>query len=76
MTYIPFGAGSWKSSALGSTEKYDASDQVFLYDTAFENSDWKKFHDALKSHQAEVLNVILPKYDLPSSYEDAKAMGL
>jgi hypothetical protein len=76
LTYIPFGAGSWKSSALGATDERDTSGHIFQYEPTFEDSDWKKFHDALKGHQAEVLNVILPKYELPSSYENAKEMGL
>jgi hypothetical protein len=40
----------------------------FPYDHAFVNSNWKRFHDALKGHQREVLNAILPRCALPSTF--------
>jgi hypothetical protein len=74
--YVPIGPGSWKYAALGTTEKKDSPDKVFSYSSQFAVCDWKKFHDALMSHQNEVLNVILPKYRLPASYDAARAAGL
>jgi hypothetical protein len=76
MNYLPYGDGSWKFLALGTTEAHDTANQKLHYDERFEASDWKKFHDALKGHQFTVLNVIFPKYQLPRSYEEAKASGL
>ena len=76
LNYVSFGTGSWKFTALGTTEEHDSRGHVYHYVDAFENCDWKKFHDALKGHQDEVLNVILPKYRLPRSYNEAVEMGL
>jgi hypothetical protein len=76
LNYVPFGKGSWKFLALGTEEPRDAPGQIFPFNDGFEASDWKKFHDALKDHQSTVLNVILPKYQLPRSFEEAKDSGL
>jgi hypothetical protein len=76
LKYIPFGEGSWRFAALGSKEDRAKPDEVFHYDEKFEESDWKKFHDALRDHQGTVLEGILPEYQLPCSYDDAKAQGL
>jgi hypothetical protein len=76
LKYVPFGEGSWRFVALGSREDRDKADHVFHYDEKFEESDWKKFHDALRDHQRMVLEGILPEYQLPRSYDDAKARGL
>jgi hypothetical protein len=76
LNYLSYGVGSWKFLALGTREARDAVSQEFAYDDRFETSDWKKFHDALKDHQGFVLNVILPKYQLPKSYQEAKGLGL
>jgi hypothetical protein len=76
LNYVPTGIGSWKFLALGTTEPHDTPGQVFPYDERFETSDWKKFHDALKDHQDFVLNVVLPKYKLPKSYQETKGLGL
>jgi hypothetical protein len=76
LNYAPSGNGSWKFLALGTTEPLDTPGRIFSYDDRFEASDWKKFHDALKDHQGFVLNVILPKYQLPKSYQEAKRLGL
>jgi hypothetical protein len=76
LEYVPSGAGSWRDAALGMTEERDKPGRVFHYDERFEQSDWKKFHDALKEHQATVLKGILPDYGLPDSYAAAKERGL
>ncbi|MGB6193533.1 MAG: DUF6765 family protein [Terracidiphilus sp.] len=74
--YVPFGEGSWKFAALGSVEEKEKAGEVFHYQPGFEASDWKKFHDALRDHQAMVLEEILPEYGLPDSYDEAKGRGL
>jgi len=76
LNYAPTGVGSWKFAALGTTEEKDTPGKPFHYDTKFENSDWKKFHDALKNHQEMILDAILPRYYLPRSYDEARAAGL
>jgi hypothetical protein len=76
LNYAPFGAGSWRYAALGTTEERDKAGHVVHYDDAFENSDWKKFHDGLRDHQIAILDGILHEYQLPCSYEEAKEKGL
>jgi len=76
LNYAPTGVGSWKFAALGATEEKDTPGKPFHYDTKFESSDWKKFHDALKNHQEMILGTILPRYHLPRSYDEARAAGL
>jgi hypothetical protein len=71
--YAAKGPGSWKNAALGTTKDQDSAQEIFHYDPAFETSDWKKFHEALKSHQRVVLDGILPNYHLPNSWEEARA---
>lgn len=73
LAYVPKGAGSWKASALGTNKELDDVDDVFHYEPTFETSNWKHFHDALKEHQQQILNVILRKYGLPGTYADAVA---
>ena len=67
--YAAKGPGSWKHAALKTIKAQDSPDEEFPYDPDFENSNWRRFHDALKDHQREVLEVILPRYALPSSFE-------
>lgn len=61
LRYLPKGKGSWKHKALGTESDVDEPGEMFTYSQAFEASDWKRFHDALKEHRAEVLNRILPQ---------------
>ena len=69
LQYHPKGIGSWKYEALGTEDSTDKADQLFPYKDSFEVSNWKRFHDALKAHQAEVLHKIMPAYGLPESSE-------
>jgi hypothetical protein len=71
--YLAKGKGSWKFLALGTESEQDSPDDVFPYTPAFETSNWKLFHDALKEHQREVLYEILPLYQLPISDELARS---
>jgi hypothetical protein len=66
--YEAKGSGSWKNAALKTIKEQDSADDIFPYDPAFETSNWKRFHDALKDHQRDVLTVILPRYALPSTF--------
>jgi hypothetical protein len=68
--YAATGPGSWKYQAIGKTE--DTLDDIFPYDPKFESSNWKRFHDALKDHQREILEVVLPKYGLPRSFQECR----
>jgi len=65
--YTATGPGSWKHAALGSS---DEPDRPVPYNPAFQGSHWKHFHDALKEHQQEILNVILPRYGLQDPFEE------
>jgi len=67
LQYVPKGIGSWKYEALGTEASTDYEGQIFPYKESFETSNWKLFHDALKAHQTEVLNKLLPEYGLPNS---------
>lgn len=64
LKYIPFGIDSWKYKALGTTEKYDKPNDKYEINPDFNNSNWKKFHDALRDHQIMALTSLLPKYGI------------
>ena len=64
LVYADRGPGSWKYQALGPDADRDDGRIVFHYTPEFETSDWRLFHEALKSHQEQVLNSLLPKYGL------------
>jgi hypothetical protein len=64
LVYADRGPGSWKYKALGPNADRDDGTIVFHYTPEFETSDWRLFHEALKSHQKEVLDRILPTYSL------------
>lgn len=76
LNYAPFGPGSWRCAALGTTEERDKANQILHYVDGFEDSDWKKFHDALRDHQTAILDGILHEYQLPCSFDEAKDRGL
>ena len=59
LRYAPKGLESWKFAALGTERSVDHPDDVFTWSEAFETSDWKLFHDALKDHRTEVMDKIL-----------------
>ena len=61
LRYVPKGVGSWKHQALGTEGWIDQLEEKFPYTEAFERSDWKHFHDALKDHRNTVLDQILKK---------------
>lgn len=63
-SYIPKGNGSWKHIATGITAVNDDGDVEPVYTDDFENSDYRKFHDAVKEHRFEVTQRILPEHHL------------
>jgi len=64
LEYIPKGEGSWKDEAIGQKEWLDKTDDVFEYKDSFRESNWRKFHVALKKHRFDVINDILPQYGI------------
>ncbi|EGQ9623278.1 DUF6765 family protein, partial [Vibrio parahaemolyticus] len=57
------GESSWKQRARG--RGFIQDDQlVYRYSSSFLNSDWKLFHDALKTYRIEVIRDVLPKYGI------------
>ncbi|CAK6716561.1 putative oestroediol dioxygenase [Vibrio harveyi] len=63
---LPFeknGARSWKVKARG--EGFEQDDQwVYRYSPDFLSSDWKYFHDALKTYRLEIIRDVLPNYGI------------
>jgi hypothetical protein len=62
-TYVPKGPGSWKHSATGLTTVADG-DEPPIWSEAFEQSDYRKFHDAVKQHRADVTQFLLPSFGI------------
>jgi hypothetical protein len=61
--YVPKGPGSWKHAAT-SIEVEDDGMVEPVWSANFENSDYRKFHDAVKEHRFVVEEEILPKFGL------------
>ena len=57
--YIAKGAGSWKHQATGISDDDDGTAQP-AWSAAFEDSHYRKFHDAIKEHRFVVTQEILP----------------
>ena len=57
--YIAKGQGSWKHLATGITDVGDGG-RPPVWSQAFEVSDYRKFHDAIKQHRFVVTQEILP----------------
>ena len=64
LRYIPKGMGSWKEAALGTVKKEDTGFERYGYSPEFLDSNWKRFHDALQAHRSNVVNDILPRYEI------------
>lgn len=64
LLYVDRGPQSWKYEALGPDSDKDDGSIRFHHTPDFEQSNWFHFHEALKSHQSEVLNNLLPKYKI------------
>ena len=50
VNYSPKGFNSWKYAALKTENEKDSNEQIFHFEEDFLQSDWKKFHDAVKEH--------------------------
>jgi hypothetical protein len=64
ISYVGKGKNSWKHQALGTERAVDLEDETFSYQTAFLNTNWKRFHDALQAHHFYVLHELLPHYGI------------
>lgn len=62
--YVGKGPGSWKHTALGTEKAVDGPEEVFPRLGGFEESHWKRFHDALQAHRLELIHLILPRYGI------------
>lgn len=61
--YLAKGVGSWKYIATGIAGD-DDGDTPPQWTREFEDSDYRKFHDAVKEHRFEVTQRILPKHNV------------
>ena len=61
--YIAKGEGSWKYAATGITAA-DDGDIPPQWGEVFEDSDYRRFHDALKEHRFDVTQEILPRFGI------------
>jgi hypothetical protein len=59
--YVAKGPGSWKHSGTGIVTGDDGKEKP-KWTKAFEESDYRKFHDAVKEHRFVVTQYILPEY--------------
>jgi len=62
-TYVPKGSGSWKHAATG-LETTDDGQEPPDWTLEFEDSDYRKFHDAVKTHRMDVLQYLLPDFGI------------
>lgn len=63
---LPFdkdGENSWKHQARGPGFMQDGQ-FVYRYSPSFLSSDWKHFHDALKTYRLEIIRDVLPAYGI------------
>jgi hypothetical protein len=60
--YIDKGPGSWKDRATGIVDREADGFEKPVWSDVFEQSDYRKFHDAIKEHRFVVTQVILPKH--------------
>ena len=58
--YVPKGPGSWRAAATGIEAIQDDGNTKPNWSPAFETSDYRKFHDAVKEHRFVVTQEILP----------------
>jgi len=60
--YVAKGPDSWKHAATGITETDTDGDNKPKWSENFEQSDYRKFHDAVKEHRFVVMQEILPAH--------------
>lgn len=61
--YIAKGEGSWKHAATGLTTDGDG-DSPPAWTSGFEESDYRRFHDAVKEHRMEITHYLLPSFGI------------
>jgi hypothetical protein len=61
--YVPKGPGSWKYKATG-LKSHDDTGERPRWTAAFEKSDYRLFHDAVKQHRFVTTQEILPDHGL------------
>ena len=59
--YIPKGNGSWKQQGTGILTDGDGFEKP-VWSQTFEDSDYRKFHDAIKEHRFHVTQELLPRF--------------
>ena len=64
LDYAAKGERSWKFDALNTTQDWDMPGTKFPHNPHFDQSSWKLFHQALITHQEQVLRKLLPMYKL------------
>jgi hypothetical protein len=64
LDYAAKGPGSWKEAALGTLKSKDTGLETYAYSSAFLNSHWKLFHDAIQAHRNDVVHDVLPRYGI------------
>ena len=67
IAYHAKGPASWKHAALGTERNTDHWWERFDYTEQFLRSDWKMFHDAVQSHQFDILRKVLPRFGISIS---------
>lgn len=60
--YVAKGPRSWKFLATGITSHSNDGPTPPIWSAAFEESDYRKFHDAVKDHRAFVTEELLPRH--------------
>lgn len=61
--YVPKGVGSWKYKATGLRAEDDSGEKP-VWSEAFEKSDYRLFHDAVKQHRFVTTQEVLPAHGL------------
>ncbi len=66
LKFIVNGKESWKEIARGKAVASPLSSDLitYSYNENFLTSDWKYFHDALKSYRLDIIRDVLPKYGI------------
>lgn len=66
LTFEVSGKNSWKEIARGKAMASPQSADLvtYKYKESFLNSDWKLFHDALKTYRLTIIRDVLPKYGI------------
>ncbi|WP_411992093.1 DUF6765 family protein [Agarivorans sp. DSG3-1] len=66
LKFIPEGKNSWKELARGKAKPINGSAGLvqYTFKEEFLESDWKCFHDALKTFRIEMVRDVLPKYGI------------